>query len=98
MSNSTQIKLNFYLEGEHWCKTVIKAVQDWTETKISATVVFEKNTSNELNKLFKIKNLHFLTFLLIVRMYVVGMNIFVVRMSFFVVRRYVFRNWDENTS
>ena len=57
------------VKGEHWCKTIIKGVQDWGETEMSASAVFGKNTSLKRNKAFKIKNLHFLTFLLVVGMY-----------------------------
>ena len=29
-------------KGEHWYKTKIKGAQDWGETEISASAVFEK--------------------------------------------------------
>ena len=62
-------KFSRHFKGEHWCKTLIKGMQDWGKTKTSASAVFEKNVLYKRNKPPKIKNLHFLTSLL-----VAGMN------------------------
>ena len=43
------------LKGEH----LIKGVQDWGETKISASALFEKNTSFKRNKPFDITSTKF---------------------------------------
>jgi len=56
-------------KGEHWCKTKIKGGKDWGKTKRSSLAVLEKYNSYKRNKPPKIKNLHFLTSLLVVRMY-----------------------------
>ena len=44
------------IKGEHWCKTIIKGVNDWGKTQISASAVLEKYNAYKRNKPPKIKN------------------------------------------
>ena len=63
-------KLSFNpIKGEHWCKTISKRYLDWVKTQISTSAVLGKYNSYKRNKPLKMKNLHFLTSLLVVRMY-----------------------------